>query len=204
LEKTIPVRNWRFGDTKTQGQKAIAVQVGETTIGFTVQEAEMRGLGRTLISASWKGQSASTLRSLLGLLLMDFARDVRGWGSVLSARLRASSRRRIASFAFWISGRSLRIFRTVIIAPNAPIPKYDPVHKCIYCDAEVYSTDPGGRLHPLGGEHIIAEALGGTIELLLASCQKCERATGSIVENDVLGRTLKALRGLHPVRLTPA
>jgi hypothetical protein len=48
----------------------------------------------------------------------------------------------------------------------------------------------------LGDEHVIAEGLGGKLELPEASCQKCEDITGRLVEGDVLLRTLKAIR-LH-------
>jgi hypothetical protein len=93
-----------------------------------------------------------------------------------------------------VSGRSLRIFRAIDIAQNVDVPKYDPVGKCIYCDAPVYSTKPGSRTSPFGGEHIIPEGIGGTLELPDASCQTCEDTTGRLVEGDTLGRTLKALR----------
>ena len=54
---------------------------------------------------------------------------------------------------------------------------YDPVGRCIYCDSVRYK--PGAN-RPLGQEHIISEALGGTLILPEASCHKCEGITSSI------------------------
>ncbi|MGO4683868.1 hypothetical protein [Hyphomicrobium sp. 2TAF46] len=89
--------------------------------------------------------------------------------------------------------------------------KYESVSECIYCGADTYSTKPNIRRHPLGGEHIIPEGIGGTLELPQASCQEHEDITGRMVEGDVLGRTMKALRvflrlkkpgsGPHPNKL---
>src|SRR5258707_13332584 len=82
------------------------------------------------------------------------------------------------------------------IDPGIKPTTYAAVGKCIYCDAKVYSTRVGIRSTPFGDEHIIAEGLGGKLELPEASCQKCEHITGRIVEQDVLLRTLKSVR-LH-------
>jgi hypothetical protein len=109
-------------------------------------------------------------------------------------RLRSSSRRRVTSFSHWITGRSLRSFRTVRIAPGIRPPDYKPVQKCIYCGTATYSTKPKARRIPLGAEHIVPEGIGGTLELPEASCQNCEDTTGRLVEGDALGRTLKLLR----------
>jgi hypothetical protein len=194
IDAEIPVTNWLFGETKTQGTKAIVTQIGETKIGFAITEDRMRGLGRTLIQASWKTKSAATLGALLRSLLREFFEDLLWWWRVLIASSVMWTRSRIRSFWQWAKGRSLHIFRTIAIGPNLPVPTYDRVKHCIYCDASVYSTDPAIRKFPFGAEHIIAEGLGGTVELPEASCQKCEDATGRLVEGDVLGRTLKALR----------
>jgi hypothetical protein len=194
FDATVPVNNWFFGSTPTDGQKAVGLQIGGTTIGFTVLESEMRRLGRAMTSASWKVSSSASLWSLLRSLVRDFASDLWEWSRIIVARVTFSSKRISNSFVARITGRSLRIFRTIIIAPGVPVPKYDPANECIYCQSLVYSTLPNIRRHPLGGEHVIAEGLGGTIELPLASCLECERETGSIVENDVVGRTLRALR----------
>jgi hypothetical protein len=52
-----------------------------------------------------------------------------------------------------------------------------PINRCIYCDAIVYADD---KSRPLGAEHVVPEGLGGTLELPLSSCEKCEGKTSSI------------------------
>jgi hypothetical protein len=194
IDATIPVHNWSFGHTGSQNQKAAVLHIGGTNIAIAVNDEQLRGFGRTLLNASWRIQTAATLRSLLSALFKEFLGDLRFWCALLVSRLAASAKHRATLLAKWFRGRSVRVFRSVSIAQSIPAPRYDPVHRCVYCDASVYSTVPGDRQFPFGGEHIVAEGLGGTVELPQASCLECERATGSIVENDVLGRTMKALR----------
>jgi hypothetical protein len=194
LEAMIPVTNWYFADPGNQQSKVVAIQVGATVVGFSATEDQLRGLARTMLKASWRVQSALPLMRLLWETFRDFGFDIRGWVGVFSARLKASSLRCAISFSSWISGRSLRVFRTIVVSPTSRVPQYPAANKCIYCDALVYSTKPGIRRHPLGAEHIIAEGIGGTIEIPLASCQECEDSTGRLVEGDVFGRTMKALR----------
>jgi hypothetical protein len=194
LPVPVPVSSWHVGNTSVQGQRAVLIRVGEVAIGYVVQEQQLRGLGRNLILASWKSKSSLCLRSLLRLCLYDFFGDLLCWASLFKARFVDSSRRLTSAFSSWIAGRSLRLFRIIKITPDADLPDYDPIGKCIYCGAEVYSERSNIRRHPLGAEHIIAEGLGGKLELPEASCQKCEDITGRLVEGDVLLRTLKALR----------
>jgi hypothetical protein len=93
-----------------------------------------------------------------------------------------------------VSGRSFRVFRTLLVSLTVKPPEYAPVGKCIFCGATSYSEKPGIRKHPLGAEHIIAEGIGGNVEIPLASCQKCEEMTGPHTEGKVLGITWKAMR----------
>jgi hypothetical protein len=188
------VARWALGQTKQQNQQVLIVEVGEATIAFVVPPDKIRELARYLIVASHHPQSILSLRAFLRAAVLDFLAGLRGFSSVFNARLKASSRRHAISFLSRISGRSLRTFRTIKIAPGVEPPKYNPIEKCIYCGAMVYSTRPGGRARPFGAEHIVPESIGGTLELPEASCQKCEDTTGRIVEGDALGRTLKALR----------
>jgi hypothetical protein len=139
-------------------------------------------------------QTQLSLSTLLLRAFKAFASDLHGWAGLFKVRLKASSRRRATLFSSWVSGRSLWTFRNIAVSQGASVTRYAPVGKCIYCNATVYSKRLGGRQFPLGAEHIIAEGLGGKIELPEASCQTCEDATGRLVEGDVLGRTLKALR----------
>lgn len=192
----IPTSGWGLGSTKVQGQKALILMVGDASAAFIVPEHDMRKMGRALLVASWRTGSTQSVLGLLRLLLRDFAADLRGWGGVFRARCSAVSRHKIISFSSWISGRSLRLFQTIAIDPSVSPPRYGPVGECIYCGVNIYSTKPGIRTRPLGDEHIIAEGLGGKLELPEASCQKCEDTTGRLVEGDVLLRTLKGLR-LH-------
>lgn len=194
VDATIPVRGWFFGTAQAQGSKAIGVHIGDTKIGFAVTENQMRGLGRTLVNASWKSQSAVPSRALLWLVIKEFNADVCAWSTLLWSRLVTAISRRALVLRTWVLGRAFRQFRSAVIASGIPIPTYDPVNFCVYCGETVYSRQSGVRQHPLGAEHIIAEGIGGTIELPLASCAKCEEVTGAVIEGDVLGRTLKALR----------
>jgi hypothetical protein len=185
---------WNLAHTNIAGQRVIIARVGEAAVAFAITDDRIRGFGRTLILASWKTQTTSNLRTIFRLLINDFLSDLKGWSGIFKARFNASSRRLAASFWSKVSGRSLRIFRTINISSAVEIPGYGPVGQCIYCGAEVYSEQPGDRRHPLGAEHIIAEGLDGKLELPQASCKKCEDITGRLIEGDILLRTLKALR----------
>ncbi|MEH2569004.1 hypothetical protein [Bradyrhizobium sp. AZCC 2289] len=200
LPGIVPITQWNIGRTNVQGQNAIALQIGDVVVGLAVQNYRMRGLGRVLTASSWKVQSPSSLTSLLLSLLKDFLIDFRGWGGVFYARLNTSLRRFATSFWSKVSGKSLRMFRFISLGPDATLPTYAAANKCIYCGDKVYSNKPGIRQYPLGDEHIIAEGLGGKLELAKASCQSCEEVTGATVEGDVLGQTLKALRAHLKIR----
>ena len=195
--EVIPITALRFGRHKSHQTPVLIVQIGETLVGFQISIQDFRRIGRGLLRGSYR---SFTSLALWRAVWSDFWFDLRGWGAVFSARLVASSRRWATSFSSRISGRSLRVFCTIEVTPGADLPDYDPVHKCIYCNAEVYSTKPGVRQQPLGAEHIIAEGLDGKLELPEASCQECEDITGRIVEGDILLRTLKAVRMHFQIR----
>jgi hypothetical protein len=190
VSAAIPVTNWYFGET-TPGQKAVVVEVGKTRIAFNVPSQQTRGLGRTMVSASWK---TGQVQAPLGALLREFAVELSHWFSIHNARWRSSIKDHTRAFATILKGESFRAFWMISVGPGFKAPEYKPVGKCIYCGDMTYSHDPLIRKHPLGAEHIIAEGLGGTLELPEASCHECEKATGAVVEGDVLGRTMKALR----------
>jgi hypothetical protein len=192
IDAAIPVSNWYFGETKTPGQRAVVIEIGKTRIGLLVTDDQMRALGQTIVGASWKTRQASSIS--LGHLLKEFGSDLRAWWPLALDRVTAPIRLRATLIFDWITGRSFRTFRTILIGPDFPVQEYPRFGKCIYCDEIVYSHDPRIRKTPLGAEHIIAEGLGGTVELQEASCQKCEEATGAVVEGDILGRTMKAIR----------
>lgn len=102
---------------------------------------------------------------MAGFSLLDFGSfgfpDSRlGFGGVVSARRRASSRR--------LSISPASSFLAV------PTIKYAPAGKCIYC-GDLASKDTR-----LGEEHIIPRSIGGTLVLPEASCRKCERETSRI------------------------
>jgi hypothetical protein len=200
VPQPIPTTGLALGNTATAGQKAIVIKSGEAIAAFLVNINEMRQLGRALIESSWKQGSNQRLSLLMRLLLGDLIADLRGWSGIFKARFKAASRRSAISFSSWISGRSLRLFRIIAIDPSIKPPSYAAIGECIYCDAKVYSTRIGIRSTPFGDEHIIAEGLGGKLELPEASCQRCEHITGSIVEQDVLLRTLKAVRLFFGIR----
>lgn len=190
----IPVMRWYVGGTNQQNQQALIIEVGDSPIAFVVPNEKIRDLARYLIVASCNNQPVPLPFGLLRETARDLAVGLRGFGAVFKARLKASSRRRAISFWSIVSGRSLFIFRTIKISPGVSVPKYDPVGKCIYCGATVYSTKPGLEDRKLGGEHIIPAGIAGSLELPESSCQKCEETTGAKVEGSVLGRTMKALR----------
>lgn len=81
-----------------------------------------------------------------------------------------------------------------ILIPSNPRPKLPPAKRCIYCGAESY--DPNGT--PLAKEHLIPEALGGTIYLENASCQRCEGFTK--FEASVISRTFDPVRKAFNIR----
>jgi len=154
----------------------------------------MREFGRAFVNASWRSGSRATLFSLAQMILKDVFSDVAGWWAICKARARNEGAYHYRRLATWFRGESFSLFRSVEIGKDIPVPEYDRVNGCIYCDAAVYSTIPGDRAFPFGGEHIVAEGIGGTLELPEASCRACETATGAVVESDILGRTLKAMR----------
>jgi hypothetical protein len=195
-----------------QGQRALLIQTGGSVIGYSIHSRGLREISQLMKAASWDDQAPGALRELFARFFADCRSDLRRLGGVVSARLKASSRRRATSFSVWLSGRSLRVFRTIRVTPgSAQTTRYRAVGRCIYCGSTVYSTRPGDRTSPLGLEHIIAEGLGGDVELPESSCKDCEHATGAVTENDVVGRTMKALRvylnlrkrkaGAHPQTL---
>lgn len=194
IANPLTVQQWLVGTTKVADQKALIARIGEANIGFMVHDNDLRGIGRHFIESSWKVQSSRPSLELFRFLFRDFGSDLSGWGGIFIARLKASSRLRTISFWSKLSGRSLRVFRTIRITPASLVPLYAPQKRCIYCGALKYSTKPGLEDRKFGAEHIIPEGLGGTLELPEASCQKCEETTGALVEGRVLGRTLKALR----------
>ncbi len=194
VDALVHAHHWSFGHTDSQNQKAAVLHIGNATIGVPVNDDRLREFGRVFVNASWKVRTSATSRSLLSALLKEFGDDLGAWYELFASRARATARDRNARLTTWMRGGSLRIFKTVAIAPGVAAPKYPAVNRCIYCDAPVYSEIPGDRAFPFGGEHIIAEGLGGTVELPEASCRACETATGAVVEGDVLGRTMKALR----------
>jgi hypothetical protein len=63
-------------------------------------------------------------------------------------------------------------FKTRRIALGDPVVRYSRRPEgCIYCGAKVYSSTRAA----LGEEHIIPEGIGGTLILLNASCNECEK-----------------------------
>lgn len=150
-------------------------------------------VARTLLEASYVTNTLSSA-DYVRHAVKDCASALRETSKVLWPRIKASVRRRNAQTIAIASGRSLRIFNRISLGAELALPKYSPVGSCIYCDSKAYSRRPGIRTHPLGAEHIVPEGIGGTLELPEASCQEHEDTTGRLVEGDVLGRTLKALR----------
>lgn len=190
----VTASGWHLGQTNVPNQRIIIARVGEAAVTFSITPDRMRGFGRTIIEQSWRNQTDQPLWSLFKLASQDFSSDLRALVRVLISRSKASARR-IGRHAWQkITGRSLRLFRTIEIADDTEYPKYPPVGRCIYCGSTIYSDKPNSRRLPLGAEHVIAEGLGGKLELPEASCQQCEIITGRLVEGDILLRTLKALR----------
>jgi hypothetical protein len=189
----LPLSDFSLVSGQSTDERTLVLHVGEVELKFAVPHDELRGLSR-FFGKEWIAFSSQKGPSVLGNIVSDFFINLGTWYRVARARLTMYSRRRVtAACVSWTLGRSLRIFRIVEITDGVTVPRYEPVKKCIYCGEDVYSH-VGARISPLGDEHIIAEGLGGTLELPEASCQRCEQATGGIVEGDVLGRTLKALR----------
>jgi hypothetical protein len=202
----VPVSMWHFANTNVSGQRVILARVGEVAIAFSITPDRMRSFGRTIVDASWKTQTTATSLSLLKLVFTDFCSDLQAWAIICHANIKASMRRFGVSAWSRLSGRSLRIFRVIEISADSVPPNYSAVGKCVYCDAEIYSDREGIRRHPLGAEHIVAEGLGGDLELPEASCLKCEEIT-SAVEGGILGKTLKSLRihlGIRSKKKRPA
>lgn len=66
---------------------------------------------------------------------------------------------------------------------------YSPVGRCIYCAKSAEEAGPGG----LQEEHIIPFALGGTLELPEASCERCAKETHAF-EGYCAGKMFKPAR----------
>ena len=98
LDAFIPVMGWFFGELPRGDQKAVGVQIGGAKIGFAIEPDRMRGLGRTIIAASWKNRSPFSSFSLLISLLKDFFGDLRSWSSIATARTTALWAQRWLSF----------------------------------------------------------------------------------------------------------
>jgi hypothetical protein len=189
----LPFREISLTAGEEIDERTMVLHAGEVELKFAVPNSDLRGLARLFSDVSTACTPKGT-PSLLRDVVLDFFADLRTWYRVARCRLARSARRRATDYLDQISGRSLRIFQRIEIADGVTMPRYEPVKKCIYCGEDVYSHRAGVRSSPLGDEHIIAEGLGGTLELPEASCQRCEETTGGFVEGDVLGRTLKALR----------
>ena len=187
----IPVDRWYFGDLSTAGQKVIIVEIGGTKIAFAIGADQMRDIGGNLIATSWK---TGTAHPPLTRLIREFVTEVRFLVGLVWLQQKSKAKNRFTNFTTRLRGQAFRGFSVVNVGPGLKVPEYPPFGKCIYCNSNVYSQNPHIRKSPLGAEHVIAEGLGGTLELLEASCQECEEATGAVVEGDVLGRTMKAIR----------
>lgn len=192
----VNATNFGVGTTKVRGRLALVMHAGDASLAFAIDQSKFRILARALIEAFYRSGPKNSLRKLLAEALKDASADFQGLATMCFRRLGSLRRSFGSSFLQWISGRSLRVFREVLIVPEASLPKYASVGECIYCGTSIYSKKPDLRSRPLGAEHIIAEGLGGKLELPEASCQSCEDITGRLVEGDVLLRTLKSLR-LH-------
>jgi hypothetical protein len=190
----VNASGWHLGSTNVPNQRIIIARVGESAVTFTIASDRMRSFGRTIVEQSWRNRNDQRLWVLLRNILADFFSDLKSYSHIFSKSLNALLRRSARTLWLKISGRSLRLFRMVDISSDAELPNYNPVGECIYCGSAVYSDRANSRRSPLGSEHIIAEGLGGKLELPEASCQKCEDITGRLVEGDILLRTLKALR----------
>jgi len=190
----INVSRWAVGDTPTQNQKVVILECGEAQLSAVVAQDKVRSLAQYLVEASYNVKSVAPISIMLRELVKILRIGLRGCLAVLVARLSTSLRRKRQSIWSHLSGQSLFVFRNVQVAKGHPVPKYEAVKSCVYCGATVYSSKPNVRTTPLGLEHIIAEGIGGTTGLPEASCQDCEDATGRLVEGQVLGNTLKALR----------
>lgn len=191
VKTPIPVNQWYFADIERRQEKAVVVEIGRVKIGFAVGRDQMRGLGRTMIAASWRSAAA---HPSLRQLITEFWTELGFLGGLIWSRFIESVRGRLAILKTWLSGRSFGCFSVIHLAPGSPAPTYGPFKECIYCGSKIYSHRPNIRKSPLGAEHVIAEGLWGTLELAEASCQECEQATGAVVEGMVLGKTLKAIR----------
>jgi hypothetical protein len=66
------------------------------------------------------------------------------------------------------------------------------IGKCIYCGSPKYWDEP--EHHPLGDEHVIPKKLGGTITVLEAACQCCEKKINQLAENITINKSLNLLR----------
>jgi hypothetical protein len=190
----INVSRWAVGDTPTQNQKVVIFECGEAQLAAVVGQDKVRNLAQYLVEASYNASSTAPVSIMFRELFRLLKTGLVGCVVVSFSRLKRSSRRGANWIWSHLSGRSLLIISSIKISKGFPAPKYNPIRSCVYCGTTVYSTKPNVRTLPLGLEHIIAEGIGGTMELPEASCQECEDATGRLVEGQVLGNTLKALR----------
>lgn len=144
-----------------------------------------------MVGASWKtGIAHPSLQKLIS----EFATELRLWSGLVWSQSAKRMQERVNAVVVWLSGRSFKRFSFIQVGPGLKVPEYSAFYECIYCGSKRYSQKPNMRRSPLGAEHVVAEGLGGTLELPEASCHECEKATGAVVEGDVLGRTMKAIR----------
>jgi hypothetical protein len=70
------------------------------------------------------------------------------------------------------------------------MPTYDPVGRCIYCEA----TTPTDGADRFSDEHIIPLGLGGNLVLPEASCAKCQKTINKQIETPILRHEWGGLR----------
>ena len=147
VDLSIPAnRSFIAGDDA--GGSLIGYQIGSATIGFKLHPEETRLLTQGLLTASWGRDQRFHLGRLFRRAVGDCAIVLRGFGGVLKARFKASSRRRATSIGSIVSGRSWRCFRTIELFPGLPHPRYAATNECIYCGSIIYSTPGEARSHP--------------------------------------------------------
>jgi hypothetical protein len=182
-----------IGITHNTKQLVAVVEAGQATIALTMPAADLRSFARQLLEASKQANRASVIAHLKDVL-HDCSVTLMGTARLVGSQIGLAAARKAKTLRAILLGRSLRIFKRIVIGAGAKEPQYALIGRCIYCGCKDYSAKPGQRKYPLGAEHIVPEGIGGTLELPEASCQIHEDTTGRLVEGDVLGRTLKALR----------
>lgn len=190
---TIAIPVTKAGIATLPGRNVMVLCVGATKVAFGVEQDKFAGMANNFMLAFWRSLPPPSIKTAIKTVLKNVRQDLVGFYRVVEMRAGVRLRRYRKRLVTFVTGRSLRIFCSSTIDPDAGPREYKAVGRCIYCDSEIYAK---GNSRKLGGEHIIAEGLGGNIELLEASCLDCERITGALVEGDVLGNTLKAFR-LH-------